>query len=145
MDAIEAIETRRSVRRYENKQIDDEIVERLLSAAMNAPSAANEQPWEFIVIKDREMLDAIPTFSPFARAVTHAPLGILDLRRYAERYRPWILGARLRRGHTEPSHRCSRAWIGGSVDRECTRWTDRWPGLPSTASSPKALCRLHSW
>jgi nitroreductase len=39
MDAIEAIETRRSVRRYENKEIDDEIVKRLLSAAMNAPSA----------------------------------------------------------------------------------------------------------
>ena len=77
MEAIEAIETRRSVRRYENKQIDDEIVKRLLSAAMNAPSAANEQPWEFIVIKDREMLDAIPTFSPYARLVTHAPLGIL--------------------------------------------------------------------
>jgi len=77
MDAIEAIETRRSVRRYENKQIDDESVKRLLSAAMNAPSAANEQPWEFIVIKDREMLDAIPTFSPFARMVTHASLGIL--------------------------------------------------------------------
>jgi nitroreductase len=77
MDALEAIQTRRSVRRYVAKQIDDEIVQRLLSAAMSAPSAANEQPWEFIVIKDREMLDAIPTFSPFAMMAAHAPLGIL--------------------------------------------------------------------
>ena len=44
---------------------------------MSAPSAANEQPWEFIVIRGRTMLDAIPTFSPFASMVKRAPLGIL--------------------------------------------------------------------
>jgi nitroreductase len=77
MDALEAIQTRRSVRKYEKKEITDEIVEKLLSAAMSAPSAVNQQSWEFIVIKDREMLDAIPTFSPFARMAAHAPLGIL--------------------------------------------------------------------
>lgn len=77
MEALEAIQTRRSVRRYTNEQIDDETIRQLFAAAMSAPSAANEQPWEFIVIKDREMLDAIPTFSPFPRMVKHAPLGIL--------------------------------------------------------------------
>ena len=77
MDALEAILTRRSVRRYTNEQIDDETTEKLLAAAMSAPSAANEQPWEFIVIRDRAMLDAIPTFSPFASMVKRAPLGIL--------------------------------------------------------------------
>ncbi|MGZ7193938.1 MAG: nitroreductase family protein [Halobacteriota archaeon] len=77
MDALEAIQTRRSVRRYEAKQIDNEIIKRLLSAAMSAPSAANEQPWEFIVINDRVMLDVIPYFSPFASMVIEAPLGIL--------------------------------------------------------------------
>jgi nitroreductase len=65
------------VRKYEKKEINDEIVEKLLSAAMSASSAVNPQPWEFIVIKDREMLDAIPTFSKFARMAAHAPLGIL--------------------------------------------------------------------
>jgi nitroreductase len=77
MDALEAIQTRRSVRKYEKSEITDEIVEKLLSAAMSAPSAVNQQPWEFIVIKDREMLDAIPTFSKFARMAAYAPLGIL--------------------------------------------------------------------
>ena len=61
MDALEAILTRRSVRRYTDEQIDDETTQKLLEAAMNAPSAANEQPWEFVVIRDRAMLDAIPT------------------------------------------------------------------------------------
>ncbi len=77
MDALEAIKTRRSVRTYEKRGITDEIVQQLLSAAMNAPSAANQQPWEFVVIKDRDMLDAIPSFSPFARMAVDAPLGIL--------------------------------------------------------------------
>ncbi len=77
MDALEAICTRRSVRKYENREINDEIVEKLLAAAMSAPSARNQQPWEFVVIQDRDMLDAIPTFSPFAWMVAQAPLGIL--------------------------------------------------------------------
>ncbi len=77
MDALEAIQTRRSVRKFEKREINEEIVGKLLLAAMSAPSAANQQPWEFIVIKDRDMLDAIPTFSPFAKMAAHAPLGIL--------------------------------------------------------------------
>lgn len=44
---------------------------------MSAPSAANEQPWEFIVTQDRKMLDDIPAFSPFASMARRAPLGIL--------------------------------------------------------------------
>jgi len=52
MDALEAILTRRSVRRYTDEQIDAETTQKLLEAAMNAPSAANEQPWEFVVIRD---------------------------------------------------------------------------------------------
>ncbi len=77
MDALEAVQTRRSVRKYEKREINDEIVKTLLSAAMSAPSAANQQPWEFIVIKDRDMLDGIPAFSPFAKMAAHATLGIL--------------------------------------------------------------------
>ncbi|MGZ4930840.1 MAG: nitroreductase family protein, partial [Halobacteriota archaeon] len=44
MEALEAIQTRRSVRKYENREIGDEVVEKLLLAAMSAPSAVNQQP-----------------------------------------------------------------------------------------------------
>jgi nitroreductase len=44
---------------------------------MSAPSAANEQPWEFVAIQDRKMLDEIPAFSTFAAMAKRAPLGIL--------------------------------------------------------------------
>jgi nitroreductase len=77
MDAIDAIMTRRSVRRFSSEPIDDATVETLLRAAMQAPSAANEQPWAFVVLDDRVALDAIPAFSPYASGVREAPLGIL--------------------------------------------------------------------
>ncbi|EJG08060.1 MAG: nitroreductase family protein [Methanofollis liminatans] len=85
-DTIEAIMTRRSVRAYTAEPIGDEEIESLLRAAMQAPSAVNEQPWEFVVIRDRALLDQVPAFSPYASMAKKAPLGILvcaDTRRLA--------------------------------------------------------------
>ena len=44
---------------------------------MAAPSACNKQPWHFVVINDREILDQIPQFSPYASMVKQAPLAIV--------------------------------------------------------------------
>ncbi|MEN6519095.1 MAG: nitroreductase family protein [Methanospirillum sp.] len=77
METIDAIMTRRSVRRFSKEPVDDATVRALLAAAMQAPSAANEQPWQFVVIDDRAALGAIPEFSPYARWARDAPLGIL--------------------------------------------------------------------
>ncbi|HUT88577.1 MAG TPA: nitroreductase family protein [Thermoguttaceae bacterium] len=77
MDALEAIHTRRSIRRYEEKPVPEEIVEKLLAAAMSAPSANNTQPWHFVVITDRELLDEIPKINPYAKMARGAPLAIL--------------------------------------------------------------------
>jgi nitroreductase len=52
MDLFEAIFTRRSIRRYSNRQIKKEQVDKILRAGMYAPSAVNKQPWHFIVFKD---------------------------------------------------------------------------------------------
>lgn len=83
MDALEAIFTRRSIRRYEDKPVPDELVQKLLAAAMAAPSARNEQPWQFVVLTDRTLLGEVPRITPNAPMAAHAPLGILicgDLR-----------------------------------------------------------------
>lgn len=77
MEAIDAIMTRRSVRRYSRQSVDGATVDTLLRAAMQAPSAANEQPWHFVVIDDRAALDAVPSFSPYASFAREAALGIL--------------------------------------------------------------------
>jgi len=49
------IKERASCRKYQNKDISDSLILKLLEAAGTAPSAGNHQPWEFIVIKDRDM------------------------------------------------------------------------------------------
>ena len=48
---------RRSVRKYKNKQVPENLVRRILEAGRYAPSAGNYQPWSFIVIRDKEILD----------------------------------------------------------------------------------------
>ena len=77
MDTLEAIHTRRSVREYKNKPIPEEMITKLLAAAMAAPSARNQQPWEFVVITEREVLDQIPTVNPNTQMILQAPCAIL--------------------------------------------------------------------
>jgi nitroreductase len=60
MEALEAIMSRRSIRKYKDKKIPDETITTLLKAAMNAPSAHNNQPWHFIVVDDRETRMKVP-------------------------------------------------------------------------------------
>ena len=77
MDTIEAIHTRRSIREYQDKTIPDELVTDVLKAAMAAPSARNQQSWEFVVITDAEIRQKIPLVCQFAQMVVDAPLAIL--------------------------------------------------------------------
>lgn len=77
MKGLEAVLSRRSIRKYTDQPVPDEVVKQLLEAAMSAPSANNKQPWHFVVIRDREILDAIPTFHPYSRMLKEAALAIL--------------------------------------------------------------------
>ncbi len=77
MDVIDAIMTRRSIRRYRPLPIPECDIERILKAAMAAPSSKNEQPWVFTVIDDRELLNKIPKFHPHAEMIKSSPVAIL--------------------------------------------------------------------
>lgn len=77
MDTMQAILSRRSIRKYTPEPVSDEIIKELLKAAMSAPSAGNEQPWHFIIIKDRDTLNIIPEFHPYAKTLEQAPAAIL--------------------------------------------------------------------
>jgi len=59
MEIKEAIEGRRSVREYEPEAIDESVIHRLIAAAVKAPSAVNQQPWTFTVVRDQELLERI--------------------------------------------------------------------------------------
>jgi nitroreductase len=77
MDAMEAIVTRRSVRKYTSQAVPDELVKELLEAAMYAPSAGNQQPWHFVVIRDREVMSRIPRIHPYAAMVNEAAAAVV--------------------------------------------------------------------
>ncbi len=56
MNLIEGLLTRRSIRKYTDKKIDRETIEEIIKAAQFAPTAHNKQPWEFLVVEDKEVL-----------------------------------------------------------------------------------------
>jgi nitroreductase len=68
---------RRSIRKYTDQAVGDDVVERLLRAAMCAPSAGNQQPWQFVVLRDRETLGRVPAAHPYAAMVPSAALAIV--------------------------------------------------------------------
>jgi nitroreductase len=77
VDAMEAILTRRSIRKYTSEPVTDDELKQLLTAAMNAPSAGNQRPWEFIVIRDRETLNRIPGIHMYAQMLKQAQAAIV--------------------------------------------------------------------
>ena len=77
MDTMDAILNRRSIRRYQNEPVPENVVREILEAAMQAPSARNEQPWQFIVLTDHKIMDEIPKFHPFSSMLPQAPVAVL--------------------------------------------------------------------
>jgi nitroreductase len=77
MEVLEAIRTRRSIHRFQDRPVPEELIEKLLRAAMSAPSASNSQPWQFVVITDRQILRQVPIINPYAEMAEYAPLAIL--------------------------------------------------------------------
>lgn len=76
---IDNIMTRSSVRSYTSQEVEQEKIETMLRAAMAAPTGMNKQPWEFVVITDKEILEALPAVAPGMRMAAKAPLAIAVL------------------------------------------------------------------
>ena len=67
-----------SVRKYQDKPVEKEKIEAILRAAMQAPSAGNQQPWAFYVVTNREKLEALSKVHPYAGMVKAAPAAIVS-------------------------------------------------------------------
>jgi nitroreductase len=76
MNAMDAIFSRRSIRRFTPDPVTTETVDELLKAAMAAPSAGDQRPWHFILIRDRDTLKRLPTLHPYAAMCPEAALVI---------------------------------------------------------------------
>ena len=81
MDVLEAIKTRRSIRKYKSDLVEEEKLRTVLEAARFAPSWANTQCWEFIVVKDpdvkKELAETLMPGNPATEAVKAAPVVIV--------------------------------------------------------------------
>ena len=77
-DVFTAMRTRKSVRKFDPlRKVEDEKVEKILRAAMSAPSAMDRRPWEFVVVKDRGQLKRIGERLPYSRAGDGAQLAVV--------------------------------------------------------------------
>lgn len=76
-ERLNLIFERRSIRKFEKANIEDEKIEKILKAAMAAPSAKNVQPWYFIVVTNKELLTKIAEIHPYAGMIKNAPAGIV--------------------------------------------------------------------
>ena len=66
---MEAIFKRKSIRKYQDRPVEKEKIEKLLRAIMQAPSAVNQQPWEVIVIENKETLKRLSEMSPYSKMI----------------------------------------------------------------------------
>ena len=78
---MNAIYHRVSIRKYQDRPVEKEKTEAILRAAMQAPSAANQQPWEFYVVTDKEKLKALSGTSPYEKMTKDAPAAIVSVYR----------------------------------------------------------------
>lgn len=75
--AFQNIISRVSVRRFNDEPVTEQQLTAILHAGMSAPSGVNKQPWEFIVVDSRELLDQLAGALPYAKMTAHAPLAII--------------------------------------------------------------------
>ena len=73
---LEFIKNRRSIRSFQDKQVPDNEVQMILEAGRWAPSASNKQPWEFYLIRDKEILKEISKNAIYGRHIKRAPFAI---------------------------------------------------------------------
>ena len=79
MDAIETLKTRRTIRRYLSKPVEQEKLETLIDCARLAPSAINIQPWEFIILTDSEKRKAVAEITDYGKFIKDSPAAIVVL------------------------------------------------------------------
>ena len=67
MELKEVLLKRRSVRKFTNEPVSDEMINELLHAAMSGPSACNKRPWEFYVVTNKEKMEELKSASRFTK------------------------------------------------------------------------------
>lgn len=101
---MENIFHRVSIRKFSNQPVEKEKIEQILRAAMQAPSACNQQPWEFYVVEDKEMIHALSKATPYSAFASNAPVIIVPV--YREENLPAPMFAQI-----DLSIACENMWL----------------------------------
>ena len=83
MNCIERVLNRRSIRRFKNEPVGEEVMNSILEAGRRAPSATNQQPWHFVIARGRSQKEAC-SFAGFNRFAIDAPFVVVGLYRKSE-------------------------------------------------------------
>lgn len=76
---MNSIYNRTSIRKFKQEPLKQEEIKKILEAGFSAPSAKNAQPWQFIVVQDKTMLENLSQVSPYAGLLSRAAMGIVVL------------------------------------------------------------------
>src|SRR5690349_23356788 len=79
MQVSEAIRTKRAIRKFQDKPLPEDVIHAILNAGRRSQSSKNEQAWQFIVIRDRSILEALSKLGTYAGHLAGAPVGIAIL------------------------------------------------------------------
>lgn len=77
MDVIDAIRNRRAVRKFSGQPVPDEVLHAILSAGGRSQSSKNTQPWRFLVVRDRAMLETLSKLGDFAWHLAGANFAVI--------------------------------------------------------------------
>ena len=76
-DALTVIHSRKSVRHFTGQGVDKELLDKVIRAGMSAPTAVNMQPWAFVVVTDRAVMDGLAAGLPYAKMLDKAGAAII--------------------------------------------------------------------
>ncbi len=90
MEFYDVIRTRRSIRKYQDKEIPEDVLMRVLDAGRIAPSGSNRQPWRFVVVKDKDKRQQIAEACYGQKFIAEAPVVLVCCSiRCTSGYEPW--------------------------------------------------------
>ncbi len=73
---LELIKSRHSIRRYSQRQVDDDLLEQILEAGRWAPSGQNNQPWRFVVVRSESVRGELAGMTKYGKIIERAPVSI---------------------------------------------------------------------
>lgn len=138
METLEAITTRRSVRKFTGEPVSPETIKQLVTAALSGPSTGNQQPWQLVVITERAQIEALAEIPAYKAVLSTAPLvivvcGDLSLNKWGDF---WLVDCSIA---TQNLLLAAHALGLGAVWLGCHWLDDRQPGVKERLGLPEQI------